>query len=115
MMGTLTTRQRQSKVTLGAGFPLASQVKTEICTSLLLLNRLCVSVRNNGLVVRGVATTLMGSASWFTCAKQTKSLSRKTLWPLVSVKPAPLTSRRVAPTQLLNGKKIPRQQVLPSL
>jgi hypothetical protein len=61
----MSTRQRQSKVTFGAAAPLASHVKTVICTSVAVpkglgFTREWVTVRKNGVVDRGVATTLMG-------------------------------------------------------
>ena len=111
-----TTRQRQSKVTLGAGAPLASQAKIVICTSVPLLTSACAVVTKNGVVERAVASTLIGSASERNWGKHTKSLSRNARVPSASVNETPLTSSRVASLQLLPGKMmIDLHAALPSV
>jgi len=61
MMRGISTRQRQSKPTFGAGAPLASQVKTLISTSTALkasvFTREWATVRKHGVLDRSVAPT----------------------------------------------------------
>jgi hypothetical protein len=95
MMGS-STRQRQLKVTFGAGEPLAFHAKTLISRSVPLFKREWVIVRKHALEVNGVATTLIGCVS-LNSLRQRKLVSRNTLWPLVVVVAKPLTSNILLP------------------
>src|SRR5215470_3201051 len=110
-----TTRQRQSKVTLGAAAPLASQAKTVTSTSVELLTSACVVVRKNGLVERAVASTLIGSARERSWGKQTKSLSRNTRFPSAPLDETPLASSRVDAIQLRPGNMMLLHKTVPSV
>src|SRR3954454_18120673 len=112
MMGSDTTRQRQSMETDGAGLPAASQAESVISTSLLefgLLGSLTsvrVAVTKNGLLERAVATTLTGAAKARTRGRQTYWLSRNVAWPLAPVVVSPLASSRFASVQVSDCGKM---------